>query len=397
MTDVVIVQGKRTPFGNFGGSIKDITTVELGAKAIKAALAGMPLEGKDIDQVIMGICLPGSGLSPCRQAIMAAGLPITTNALAVDRACCSAMSAMGLGFEKIRSGRAKVIVAGGMENMSQTPYLVPQMRWGARIGDITIKDELVIRNPYLQAPMAQYAGEVAMEWGVDRCQQDQWAVRSHLTWVEADKKGLFKDEVVPVEVPGKKGPTLFARDEHPRADTSMEALAKMKVVYGSPTVTAGNASGLCDGASATILMSSEEAAARKIKPLARIVDYIAVCDEPRHSPLLPAIAAKAILSRNNLSLDDMALIEINEAFASMPLVSTLVLADKDVAKAEKIRQRTNVNGGAISIGHPIGASGARIAMTLAYEMRRRGLRYGLACICGAIGQGDAVILEAVNS
>lgn len=396
MNDVVIVNGKRTPFGNFGGALKDVTTVELGAKAIKKVLKDMPVSGNEIDFLILGVCLPGNGLGAARQAVIASELSIDTNAIAVDRVCCSSMSAAGIGFEKISSGRCKIIVAGGMENMSRTPYMIPQMRWGQRLGDFTVKDELVIRNPYLNAPMAQYAGEVAVEWGVDRLEQDEWGLRSNLTWAEADSKNKFTNEVFKVEVSGKKGTVIhFERDEHPRPDSSIEKLSKMKTVYGSPTVTAGNASGICDGATALLLMDRKEAEARELTPLARIVEYMPVCGEPRHSPLLPGVAISKILKKTGLSLDDMKVIEINEAFASMPLVSTLYLADKDRNKANKIRERVNVNGGAIAIGHPIGASGARVLMTLVYELRRRGERYGVAAICGAVGHADAMIVEAM--
>jgi acetyl-CoA C-acetyltransferase len=397
MEEVVMVKGIRTPFGNFGGSLKEIPAVELGGKVIRAALDKVPVTQEEIDFVVMGLCMPGSGQSPARQAVIAAGLPIETNALLVERACCSAMQAIGLGFESISSGRAKIMIAGGMENMSRTPYLVPQLRWGQRLGDITVMDELIIRNPYVKAPMAKYAGEVAQEWGVERLELDEWAVRSNLTAVEAADKGYFKDEIIPVEVEGKKGTmTLFERDEHPRADSSVERLSKLKPVYGSPSITAANASALSDGATATLLMSRSEAAARGIKPLARIVDHLAISGEPRNSPVIPGVAIQKILAKNNMTLDDMKLIEINEAFASMPTVSTLVLANKDRKQTDKIRERVNVKGGAISIGHPVGCTGARIVMTLAHELRRRGEHYGIAAICGAIGQANVVILENLD-
>lgn len=395
MEEVVIVKGIRTPFGNFGGALKDIPAVELGGKVIRTLLNDMPVNDDEIDLVLMGLCLPGSGLSPVRQSAIAAGMPLETNALTVERACCSSLQAIGMGFEQISSGYAKVIIAGGMENMSQTPYLIPQMRWGQRLGDFTVYDDLVIRNAYLKAPMAQYAGEVALEWGVDRQELDKYALRSNLMWAEADKQGLFKDELISVEVKGKKGTVIFERDEHPRPDTTLEKLASLKVVYGSPTITSGNASALSDGAAATLLMSRSEAEARGIKPLARIIDHMPVSGEPRTSPVIPGIAIKKILAKNGFTLDDMKLIEINEAFASMPLVSSLYLADKDWEKAAIIRERMNVRGGAISIGHPLGATGARVVMTLVHELRRRGERYGIAAICGAIGQGNVMIVEAL--
>ena len=392
LRDVVIVNAKRTPFGSFGGSLKDISNIELGAIAINAAIDGsVPAEA--IDQLIYGVVEPGSGLSPVRQIICAAGWPIDTNALCVERACCSGMSAMGLGFERIRSGRADIIVAGGCDNMSSTPYMLPQLRWGNRLGDFTVRDELVIRNPYLNAPMAQYAGEVGVEWGEGRELQDEWALRRNLLATETQKKHLFDGEIVPVTVHQKKESFILDHDEHPRADTSLQKLSKLKTVYGSPTVTGGNASALSDGASAVLMMSADEAEKRNVKPLARIVDWVSVCSEPRNSPLLPAIAIDKLLKTNSLSLDQMEVIEINEAFASMPLVSTRALCNNDIEAARVLRQRLNVNGGAIAIGHPLGASGARVAMAMMYETRRRKGRYGLAAICGAIGQGDALILE----
>lgn len=394
MEQVVIVKAKRTPFGNFGGALKDITTVELGSKAVSAAIEGA-VDPQDIDFLIMGNNMPGSGLSPARQVVMAAGWPKETNAMLLDRACCSSMSAIGIGFEKIMMGRAKIVVAGGMENMSRTPYLLPQLRWGQRIGDFMVKDELVIRNPYLQAPMAQYAGEVGVEWGAGRKEQDEWAVLSHKRAAEATEKGYLAEEMINVEIKNKKGTVIFDKDEHVRKDSSLEKLSTMEPVYGSPTVTAGNASGICDGASGVLVMAESEAKKRGLKPIARIVDWTAVSSEPRNSPLLPAIAINKILSANGMKLDEMKLIEVNEAFASMPLVTTLSLCDKDLAKTEKLRERVNVNGGAIAIGHPVGATGARLVMTLINELRRRNERYGIAAICGAIGQGDAIIVEAL--
>ena len=393
--NVVIVSAKRTPFGNFGGTLKDITNVELGALAINRALhAGVDPE--DIDQLVFGIVEPGSGLSPVRQVICAAGWPIETNALCVERACCSSMSAIGVAYERIKYGRAKIIMAGGAENMSSTPYMIPQLRWGNRLGDFTVRDELVIRNPYLNAPMALYAGEVGVEWGEGREQQDEWAVRSNLLAVKAQNEGLFESEIFPVEVKMKKSSVIFDMDEHPRANCSLEKIKDLKTVYGSPTVTGANSSALSDGAAAILLMSEEEAERRGITPLARIIDHISVCSEPRQSPLLPAIAISQILDKNGLTLGQMSVLEINEAFASMPLVSTRSLCNGDEAAIKDLRERLNVKGGAIAIGHPLGASGARITMTMMYELKRRKERYGISAICGAIGQGDAVILENIS-
>ena len=393
--NVVIVSAKRTPFGNFGGTLKNITNIELGAMAVNRAIP-VGINPEDIDQLVFGVVEPGSGLSPVRQVICAAGWPIETNALCVERACCSSMSAIGVAYERIKYGRAKIIMAGGAENMSSTPYMIPQLRWGSRLGDFMVRDELVIRNPYLNAPMALYAGEVGVEWGEGREQQDEWAVRSNLLAVKAQNEGLFEPEVFSLEVKQKKETVLFDRDEHPRADCSIDKIRNLKTVYGSPTVTGANASALSDGASAMLLMSEDEAERRGIAPLARIVDHISVCSEPRQSPLLPSIAIKQILSKNNMTMDQMSVFEINEAFASMPLVSTRSLCNGDEGAIKALRERLNVKGGAIAIGHPLGASGARIAMTMMYEIKRRKEKYGIAAICGAIGQGDAVILENIT-
>jgi len=395
LDEIVVVNGKRTPFGRFGGSLREIPSTELGGLAIRKVMENLPIDPGEIDGVFMGLCLPGVGLSPARQAVLAAKLPVDTNAFTVDRACCSALSAVGIGMQFILRDQASIIVAGGMENMSRTPYLIPQMRWGARLGDFTIRDELVIRNAYLDMPMAKYAGEVALEKGVDRNEQDEWALRSHHRWRLAQDNGKFNDELIPMEVPSSKGEkTFFTCDENPRPDTTMEKLGRLEPVYGSPTVTAGNASGIADGATATILMKKEEARKRGIVPLGKILTYVPICGEPRESPVLPAIAIRKALSQADLTLDDMKFIEINEAFAAMPLVSTLVLANYERGKAEKIRERVNINGGAVAIGHPIGATGARLLMNMLYELRRQGGGYAVAAICGAIGQADAVIVEA---
>lgn len=394
MDEIVVVNGKRTPFGRFGGSLREISSTELGGLAIRKVMENLPIDPKEIDGVLMGLCLPGVGLSPARQAVLAAKLPVDTNAFTIDRACCSALSAVGIGMQLILRDQASILIAGGMENMSRTPYLIPQMRWGARLGDFTVRDELVIRNAYLDMPMAKYAGEVAVEKGVDRKEQDEWALRSHHRWALAQENGKFNEELIPMDLPLlKENKSPFTHDENPRPGTTLEKLSRLQPVYGSPTVTAGNASGIADGATATILMKTEEARKRGIVPLGKILTYAPICGEPRESPVLPAVAIRKALRQAELALDDMKLIEINEAFTAMPLVSTLVLAEYDRKKAEKIRERVNVNGGAVAIGHPIGATGARLLMNMLYELRREGGGYAMVSICGAIGQADAVIVE----
>ncbi|MGA2462985.1 MAG: thiolase family protein [Thermodesulfobacteriota bacterium] len=394
MDEIVVVNGKRTPFGAFGGSLREIPSFELGGLVIRRTIQNLFIEDAEIGYVIMGSCLPGIGLSPGRQAVLAARLPVETNALTLDRACCSALTAAGIGMQLILRNQAATIVAGGMENMSRTPYLIPQMRWGARLGDITIRDELVIRNAYLDMPMAKYAGEVAVEKGVNRREQDEWALRSQCLWADAQAKGKFNEELIQVEIPSTgREKLLLTHDEHPRPGTTIEKLSALKPVYQSPTVTAGNSSGISDGATAIVLMKKEEAKKRNILPLGKLIAYSPICGEPRESPILPAIAIRKVLRQADLTLKDMKLIEINEAFAAMPLVSSLVLADYDREEAERIRKRLNVNGGAIAIGHPIGATGARLLMNILYELGRRGGGYGAVAICGAIGQADAMVVE----
>ncbi len=396
MQEIDLVAGKRTPFGKFGGSLLDISAVELGAHVLKAVMSEVPqIRSDEIDHVHMGLCLPGSGLSPARQAVLAAGWPVEIDAVTIDRACCSGLTAVGMAVREIQIGSSRAIVAGGMENMSRTPYLIPQARWGSRLGDFTVADDLVIRNPYVGAgaPMAQYVGETAMAKGVGREEQDAWALRSNQCWVAACDAGKFGPELTSVERIGKNGITLFEVDEHPRRDSSLERLGRLKTVYGSPTVTAGNASGIADGAAALLLCSRKLVKERELETLATVVGYTSICGEPRESSLLPGVAILKLLSRLDLSVKDMRLIEINEAFAAMPLVSSLVLTDFERSKAEQIREKINVNGGAVAIGHPLGATGGRVTLTLAHELRRQGGGYGIVAICGSMGQVDAVVLR----
>lgn len=393
MDRVVITAAKRTPFGKFGGAFTNVSAVELGSIALKQVLADVPqVTLDDINDVYLGLSLPGSGLSPARQAVLAAGWPVQTNTVTVERACCSALTAIGLGFRHICAGVAKTMIAGGMENMSRTPYLLPQVRWGQRLGDFEVEDDLVIRNPYVGAPMARYVGEFSLEKGVSRQEQDEWALRSQQLCADAQQAGRFKDELVNVLVSEKKGQRLVQQDEHPRANTTLEKLAKLETVYESPTVTAGNASGLADGAAAVMLSSESTAHELSMPVLGTILGYTMVCGEPRESAALPGVAIKKILNELDLTLNDMKLIEINEAYASMPLISSLVLSDFDRQKVEIIRKRINVNGGAIAIGHPLGATGARLLMHTIYELQRQGGGYAVVAICGAMGQADAAVV-----
>jgi acetyl-CoA C-acetyltransferase len=304
------------------------------------------------------------------------------------------MTAVNTVSRSLRLGEVTVAVGGGTENMSLVPYFVHDARWGRRIGDIVLKDQLIISCPYSGKPRAVQAGEEAVEFGIGREEQDLWAYRSHQRVMAAQEMGFFETEILPIEVPQRKGPPIvFDKDEALRPDTSLEKLARLRTVYNSPTVTPGNAPGLSTGASAMVLTTRDEAEKRGIKPLATIKTWAMAAGHPDRIASIPATAARKALDQLGMTLDDMGLIEINEAFAAMPLVSTKILGDGDPDKVAAIRERTNVNGGAIAIGHPTGATGARLIMTLIYALRSRGATWGLAAICGGIGQGEAVIVR----
>jgi len=390
---VVVVDALRTPFGNFGGVMKDLTIPELGATAIRNVLGRANVAPDDVEEVALGVNFPGADRSITRQAMLQAGIPDEKVAYTVDRACCSSMAAINLIARAIRCGDVRIGVAGGAENLSQVPYYLPQARWGNRLGDFTIKDQLVISCPHTGVPRAVQAGEESTAFGIDREAQDRWAAGSHAKYFEALDAGWFKDEIVPLEIRQKKDTISMTQDEPARRDSSLEKLARLNTVYGSKTVTPGNAPGLNTGASAMILMEEAEATRRGLRPLARYVAGAMVSGHPQKIASIPAVAAQAALSKAGMSLDQIDLIEINEAFAAMPLVSTHVLGGGDAARTEALRERTNVKGGAIAIGHPTGASAARLVMTMAYELRRRGKRYGLATICGGIGEGEAIIID----
>ena len=300
-----------------------------------------------------------------------------------------------MGLRAIRNGELKIAMAVGSDNMPRAPHLAPGLRWGSRIGDLKLEDPLFeagYKNKGFN-PVTVDAGEVALEYGVTRQMQDAWALRSQERYFEADKAGKFDEELTPVVIPQKKGNAIvIEKDEAPR-QTSMEALSKLSPVYGSPTVTAGNAPPLSAGASAILFMTRSEAEKRGLKPLAQIIDVIAAARTPREIAVVPGQSIAKILERNDLTLDDMKLIEINEAFAAMPLVSTKILANNDEKKWKELQEKTNVNGGAVAMGHPVGASANRIIMTMMYELMRRGGGFGVAAICGGLAQGEAIILK----
>lgn len=394
MNEVIIAAAVRTPFGKFGGILKDYNIIDLGAIVVEEVLKRADVDPTDVDEVYMGKNMPDSDRSIARQVALRAGLPDTINATTVDRACCSSTAALAIAYRTIKAGEADIIVAGGVENMSQTPYFVKDLRWGKRIGDIVLNDLLIVKCPYTGVPRAVQAGKEAVEHEIGRKEQDKWAYRSQKQYADAMKDNRFSDEIIPLEIRGKKGVvTKVLADEGPRPDTSLEKLAKLPTVYNSPTVTAGNAPGLSTGASALLVMSRNKAKELGVKSLATIVSHVQGSDHPQHIASIPAHTAKRALKKAQMSVDQMDLIEINEAFAAMPLVSTKILGDHDPKRIKKIREKTNVNGGAIAIGHPTGASGGRLVMTLMYELRRRKKVYGLISICGGIAEGESFVIK----
>jgi acetyl-CoA C-acetyltransferase len=394
-TDIVVVAVARTPFGRFEGALKNIVAPRLGALAINEVLSRSGLEPKDVDAMYGGVGMMGSAiLTPVRQAVLLSNLPETTPSASIDRACCSGMTAIGMGMKDIRCGEANALLCGGFESLSTTPILWPRQR-ERRIGDVSSTDPLLMRGLMVDRPIPVYSGDEAVRQGVDRRQQDEWAHASHLRYFTAEEKGYFDFERFAVDAgSNKKGGSIrLAIDESPRADTTLEKLSTLEPVYGGKTVTAGNAPGLNDGAAFVAMAHRDFAERHGLTPLAQLVDYVQISGGPTSGTVTPAEAIKRIARRNDRNQGDWDLLEINEAYAATPLVSTLVLADGDRAQADRIRERTNVHGGAVAIGHPLGASGARIVMTLINGLRERGGGCGVAAICGGFGQGDAIMLQ----
>lgn len=391
MRKTVIVSGARTPFGKFGGALRGLTAVQLGGIAIKEALSRAGLDGKDVDEVIMGTVLQGGqGQIPSRQAAREAGIPWEVKTETINKVCASGLRSVTLADQLIRLGDEDIIVAGGMESMSNAPYYLQHARWGERMGDGRMIDGMIhdgLTCSFTGVHMGTYGNSTAKEFGLTREAQDKWALRSHERALRAMEEGKFKEEIVPVEVPVRKGdPVLVDTDEAPRKDTSLEKLAKLKPAFDADgTITAGNAPGVNDGAAAFVLMSEEKAAELGKTPMAKIVGHAEVAVEAKDFPKTPGLVINKLLEKTGYTKDDIDLVEINEAFAAVALVSGNIAGIGE----EKI----NVNGGAVALGHPIGASGARIILTLMYELKRRGGGLGIAAICSGGGQGDAVLIE----
>lgn len=391
MGETVIVGFARTAFGTFGGSLKGVPATELGAHAIRAALARAGVAGHDVDYVYMGqVVQAGAGQIPSRQASIKAGLPDSVPSDTINKVCASSLRAVNLADMAIRLGESRVVVAGGMESMSRAPYLLENARWGLKMGDTPLIDAVVhdgLTCSFGQCHMGVYGSEVAQEFAIGREEQDAWAYRSHVRALSAIDRGRFAEEIEPLEVALPKGQRVtVAQDEGPRRDTSLEKLARLRPVFSSDgTVTAGNAPGLNDGAAALVLMDRKQAEARDLPVLATIVSQGQVSEAPKYLHTVPARAGQQALAKAGLAMKDMHLFEINEAFAAVTLTS-MKIANLDP-------ERVNVNGGAVALGHPIGASGARILMTLVQELRHRGGGYGLAAICSGGGQGEATVVR----
>ncbi len=398
--DVVIVSAVRTPFSKFDTVMKDIPSSDLARIVMEEVLRRVGLKPGEVDEINYGLSILHEtaleGDVPVRQAALMAGFPAEQISNTMNRACCSSLTTLRTSIYAIRAGEVKIAMSVGADNMPRTPHLAPGFRWASKIGNLQLQDslfELGYKKSRGFNPVSVDAGEVALKYGVTREMQDLWALQSQERYFAADAAGKFDEELTPVVVPQKKGDSIVVKkDESPRK-TSKEALARLMTVYGSPTVTPGNAPPLSAGATAILFMIRSEAEKRGLKPLATIVDAVAAATAADEIAVIPAPTIQKALDRNGLTIEDMKLIEINEAFAAMPLVATKILANGDEKKWKELQEKTNVNGGAIAIGHPVGASAGRITMNLARELNRRGGGYGIAAICGGLSQGEAVILK----
>ncbi|MEQ8236310.1 MAG: acetyl-CoA C-acetyltransferase [Syntrophomonadaceae bacterium] len=393
MKEVVIVSACRTPLGTFGGTLKDTPAKTLGAIAMAEALKRAGITGEQVDEVIYGCVLQaGLGQNIARQCMIGAGIPKEVTAFTINKVCGSGLRAVSLASQLIKAGDADIILAGGVENMTMAPYLVPKARYGYRMGNGVLIDEMVfggltdIFNGY---HMGITAENLAEQYNISREEQDAFALRSQTNAAAAIAAGKFKDEIVPVVIPGKKADVVFDTDEHPKATTA-EALAKLNPAFKKGgTVTAGNASGINDAGVALVVMSADKCKELGLKPMAKIVSWASGGVDPSIMGIGPVPAVRKALAKINAKIEDMALIEANEAFAAQSLA-----VGKDLGFGP-IMDRVNVNGGAIALGHPIGSSGARILVTLLYEMKKRNMegQKGLATLCIGGGQGTALIVE----
>ncbi len=391
MQPAVVLGFARTPFGRFSGALSPVPAVDLGAAALKEALSRSGLKGEDVDQVFLGMVIQGgAGQIPSRQATIKAGLPYTVPSDTINKVCASGLRAVNLGETMIKTGEVSIIAAGGMENMSAGPYIMPGARSGYRMGDAAVIDAMVhdgLWCPFHDVHMGVHGSAVPAEHGVTREEMDEWALRSHRLALAAMDSGRMGEEIVPVTVPGRKGKQQVVElDELPRRDTSLQKLSQLPPAFEKEgLITAGNAPGISDGAAALVLAAKDKAFERGLEPLAEIIATGTASREPRYIATVPHEAAETALEKAGLKAGQMDLIEVNEAFAAVALTS-IKLGGWD-------RDKVNVNGGAVALGHPIGASGARILMTLIAELRRSGGGYGLATICSGAAQGEATVIK----
>jgi len=391
--EVVIASAVRTPIGTFGGAFAEMPATQLGAIAIAEAIKRAGVSPEQVDEVLMGNVLSaGLGMNPARQAAIAAGVPDSVPATAVNKVCGSGLKTVAMAAQAILLGDADIVVAGGMEGMSSAPYLLPKGRYGYKMGHGEVLDHMIRDGLWCSLTdchMGSTAENVAHDYEISRADQDEFAVASQQKTAAAWDKGVFTEEIVPVEVKQRKGVVIVDRDEHFRPDTNMDMLSKLRPAFAPDgSVTAGNASGINDGGAVVVVMSRRKAEELGIKPLASIRSYASAGVPPRVMGVGPVPATQKVLAKSGLSLDDIDLIEANEAFAAQSLAVGRELGWD--------WERVNVNGGAIALGHPIGASGTRILVTLLYEMKRRGAKRGLATLCIGGGQGIAMVVESVN-
>ncbi len=391
MADRAVVLGAaRTPFGRFGGALASLDAPELGGAAIRAALDRSGVPDEEIEHSVFGIVVQaGVGQIPSRQANFHAGLPFTLTTETLNQVCASGLRSATLAETMIRAGDYDVVLAGGMESMSNAPYLLPKARWGARMGDTPAQDAMMqdgLLDAFEHVNMVRFGTDGAKKFGISREDQDEWALRSHERAAAATDDGRLGEEIVGVKVAGRKGQTTYVEHDEPiRRDTTIEKLSSLEPIDEGGTVTAGNAPGVTDGAGALVLAGESFAQRRGLEPLGAIVAHAKVAEEPPNLLTVPGNAGKKALEKAGWNAEDLDLVEINEAFAGVAIHSTRILGvDPD---------RVNVNGGALALGHPVGASGARILTTLVYELKRRGGGRGLAAICSGGGQGDAVLVE----
>lgn len=392
LKDVYIVAGARTPFGSFGGRLKDVSAEELGVAAAKEAIQRAGLEGDQIDNVVIGNVMQTHQGSPylARHIALGGGIPQEVPALTVNRLCGSGMQAVLSGAQSIQLGESQVALVGGVENMSQAPYVVRGARWGIRMGDEKLADTLqeLLTDKSIGIGMGITAENLAKKYAISREEQDAFSLLSQQRAASAQQQGFLAEEIVPVSVKGRKGTLVMAEDEHLRPDSTLEGLAALKPVFDREgTVTAGNSSGINDGAACLIISDEEALQKHRMAPLGRILSWAVVGVDPTIMGIGPAPASRKALAKAGLTLEDIDLIEINEAFAAQYLA-----VEKELGLS---REKVNVNGGAIALGHPVGASGARILLSLLNELKRRKKRLGLASLCIGGGQGIAMVIEAL--